>query len=288
MEQIMQILQINPQRGVANGSNKETEEERLEREKKDYEFLCECENKKQGSLNEFDGYSCDECKNKGTIWIAYRYRNGYTQKVVDCKCMKIRKAISALNRSGLAHVVHDCTFDKYIATEEWQKNVLNIAQKYLSEKESPWFYFGGQSGSGKTHICTAVAITLLKRRNEVKYMLWIDEVKRLKALANTPDYEYEIKKYKDVDVLYIDDLFKAGRTEMQGRQRPTAADIGIAFEIINSRAFQKKTTIISSESLLTEIIDFDGALGGRIRQMCKSGDYCINIAPDPHKNYRLR
>lgn len=287
MEQITQILRVNPLRGAASGTNHETEEERLERERKDCEFLCECENKRQGNLNESDGYNCDKCHNKGYIFEPYLYIR-YTQKMVDCKCMKIRKAINALNRSGLQNVVHDCTFDKYIATEDWQKGVLNTAQKYLSEKENPWFFFGGQSGSGKTHICTAVAVTLLKRGNEVKYMLWCDEIKRLKAMVNAPEYEYEIKKYKDVDVLYIDDLFKTGRNETQGRQRPTAADINIAFEIINSRAFQKKITIISSESLLTEIIDFDGALGGRIRQMCKGGDYCTNIAPDPHKNYRLR
>ena len=287
MERLTEILQkLNARYGAELGSKNETEEERIERSRKAYEYLCEQENARQGDLNNFDGYDCKICLNKGYTVVPELYLGFYQQKQVSCKCNKARNTIRALNRSGLADVVHNYTFEKYIATENWQKSVLTTAKQYLDDCENHCFFFGGQTGSGKTHICTAVAIALLKRDKEVKYMLWRDEVTKLKAKVNEPDYEVEINRYKTVDVLYIDDLFKTGKTEMQKAQRPTQADINLAFEIINSRVMQKKITIISSESTLTDIIDIDESVAGRIKQSC--GEYCINIAPDRNKNYRLR
>ncbi len=285
MAEILQ--QLNARLGVEIGSKEETEEERLERLKKNCEWKCDLENKEQGRLNEVDGYNCAICNNKGYIVKPQLYLNSYTQVSVACKCAKIRKTIRALNRSGLADVVHDYTFDKYKATEPWQASIVEKAKAFLQDCDNNnWFFFGGQSGSGKTHICTAIAVSLLKRGNEVKYMLWRDEASRLKAMVNDTDYVSEISYYKTVDVLYIDDLFKTGRSEIQGRQRPTQADINLAFEILNRRLIQKKITIISSESTITDLIEFDESMAGRIKQ--RSGDYCLNIAPDRNKNYRLK
>lgn len=283
------MQKLNARLGVENGSEPETAEERLERLKKHCEWQCETENQKEGTLNEYDGYNCKICKNKGYIFKPHFYLNAYDMVQSTCKCQRIRKTIRALNRSGLADVVHDFTFDKYIATDNWQKRVLERAKSYithLTENEGGWFFFGGATGSGKTHICTAVAISLLKRGNELKYMLWRDDASKLKAKVNDPDYEKLIQVYKSVDVLYIDDLFKTGRGVGQEQQRPTQGDINLAFEILNSRYIQKKPTIISSESTLTELIEVDEAIAGRIKQ--RSGDYLINIAPDRSKNYRLK
>lgn len=280
------LKELSNRHSVEYGSKDETEEERLERLRKSCEWLCEKENNRQGNLNEYDGYNCDICKNKGYILKPELYLGVYNEVQSACKCEKIRKTIRALRRSGLSDVVHDYTFDKYIVTEEWQQTVLNTGKRYLEDCENHWFFFGGTTGSGKTHICTAIAINLLKRNKEVKYMLWRDEASRLKSMVNDPTYESIIKQYKTVDVLYIDDLFKTGKTEFQGKQKPTQGDINLAFEIINSRAIQKKITLISSESTLTDLIDIDEAIAGRIKQM--SNDYCINIPPDRSKNYRLK
>ena len=286
MERLTEIMQLSARSGVELGSDNETEEERLERSKKACQLRCDSANRAEGNLNEYDGYNCEICKNKGYIIVPELYLNTYSDKQVTCKCARIRRTIRALNRSGLANVVQDYTFEKYIATEEWQKSVLNTAKSYFANCENEWFFFGGSTGSGKTHICTAIAVLMLKQGKQVQYMLWRDEASRLKAIVNEPEYENAIRLYKTVDVLYIDDLFKTGKNDVQGKQRPTVADINLAFEIINSRAVQKKITIISSESTLTDLIDIDEAIAGRIKQKC--GEYCINIAPDRSKNYRLR
>ena len=113
-------------------------------------------------------------------------------------------------------------------------------------------------------------------------MLWCDESKYLKSIANDNSYKDEIEKYKTVPVLYIDDFFK-----VQAGTTPSEADIKLAFEIINSRIIDNdKITIISSEKILDEIIDYDEATMSRIYQM--AGKYKLAIAKDRNKNYRLK
>lgn len=285
MDRLTEILQtLQTQYGVEFGCDEQSD--KLEQSKRNCEWLCEKENERPGTLNKGDGFDCPICKNKGHIYVPQLCHNIYNIAQAPCKCVTIRKTIWALKRSGLEYVVRDFTFDKYIATEQWQKNALETAKHYLKNEGKEWFFFGGATGSGKSHLCTAIAISLLKRGNEVKYMLWRDEASRLKAIVNEPEYDKEIKPYKEVDVLYIDDLFKTGKSESNRKQRPTTGDINLAFEILNSRSYQDKITIISSESTLTDLIDIDEAIAGRIKHKC--GEYCLNIAPDISKNYRLK
>lgn len=264
-------------------------EERKRISKENTEYYCEVENRREGHLHEADGYTCTACKNKGFISYPMEQPSGFYELAWrECKCRKIRRTIQALNRSGLADVVHDYTLDKYKVTEPWQQTILDSARDYLAstDERTNWFFFGGQTGAGKTHICTAISVALLKRGNEVKYMLWRDEASRLKGMVNDPGYAEAVKEYKTVDVLYIDDLFKTGRDEQQMKQRPTRADVNLAFEIINARGAANKITIISSECTLADLIDIDEAVGGRIKQKC--GRNCWSIDPDRTKNYRLR
>lgn len=273
--------------GMEFASNaNETEEERLERRKKMCEKKCELENNREGKLHEIDGYNCSLCKNKGYFVKPNLYLNDYTEIQCTCKCERVRKTIRALNRSGLADVVREYTLDKYIVSEPWQSVVMETAKKYIQSSDGNWFYFGGSTGAGKTHICTALAVALLKRDKEVKYMLWRDEASKLKSKVNDICYGDSIKEYKDVDVLYIDDLFKTGKSDGQNFQRPTQGDINLAFEIINSRYVQKKITIISSECTFDDLLTIDEAVAGRIKQKC--GDFLLSIAPDREKNYRLK
>lgn len=263
------------------------ERKRISRE--NAEYFCKVENNRDGNLHETDGYVCAACKNKGYISVASQQPSGFYEQVwKKCKCQRIRSSIRALNRSGLADVVHDYTLDKYIVTEPWQQTVIDKARAFLvsEDERTNWFFFGGQTGSGKTHICTALAVVLLKQGKEVKYMLWRDESSRLKGMVNDAGYYDTIREYKEVDVLYIDDLFKTGKDDQQMKQRPTRADVNLAFEIINARQAANKITIISSECTLTDIIDIDEAVGGRIKQKC--GDHCVSIIPDRAKNYRLK
>lgn len=180
--------------------------------------------------------------------------------------------------SGMQERVKQQNFDTYQADEEWQKGVKEVAESYTTFDTDKWFYICGKSGSGKTHLCTAVANKFLVKQHTVLYMLWRDVVGQLKRLSTSPEYDEIINKYKKVEILYIDDFLKT-----INKAKPTDADMQIAFEIINYRDINNLKTIISSEFNLEEVMSFDEATGSRVLK--KADDYYIKLSND--KNYRL-
>lgn len=253
-----------------------------ERERKNAENF----NSSPGDFNEVDGYECNICHNKGMIMKAVQISDSYwSTTCYPCKCMKIRTTIRRMHKSGLKDIIKDYTFAKFQATEEWQQKLKDAAVKY-ADNPSGWFFIGGQSGAGKTHLCTAICREFLLNCKAVKYMLWRDDVVALKGLVNDTDaYKELIDTYKQCEVLYVDDLFKTGKSNDGLKQRPTAADVNIAFEILNYRYNNPNLlTIISSECTVNDIIDIDEATGGRIFERATA----FSLKPDVSKNYRLK
>ena len=94
--------------------------------------------------------------------------------------------------------------------------------------------------------------------------------------------EEKLEEIKRVEVLYIDDLFKT-----KDDIPPTAADINIAFEVINYRYNNPELiTIISCQQMFAELLTVDEATASRIAEMC--GEYSLSIARDIKRNYRLK
>lgn len=250
---------------------------------------CDSYNKLEGDLNVTDGYDCPKCKNKGFIAEPRLDNYGYWRDVsVECECRRIRKTIRRLNRSGLRNMVDGKTFDSYEVENAWQKVIKESAERFVTDDDHNWFFIGGATGCGKTHICTAIANHYIERGKEVLYMLWRDDVVKIRGNAEPEIREKAMREYKTVDVLYIDDLFKTGKTS-EAPQKPSVGDINAAFELLNHRYNNPHlVTIISSESRATDILDIDEALGGRIVEQTMRFGYGIDIKPDRSKNYRLR
>lgn len=250
---------------------------------------CEQLNKTGGNLNEQDGFNCKKCNNSGFIYRPVEQYGSYSVVACYCSCMKARQTLRKLAASGLGGIITKYTFDSYEDNEEWQVKIKNKAYKFL-EHQTNWFYIGGQSGSGKTHICTAMCGRLLKQHKSVSYMLWVNEVKQLKStVMDSEEHNKLLDKYKNVDVLYIDDFFKQGKDKYGTVPQPTSAEIALAYEILNYRYLNKKyITIISSERTLSDILDIDEATGGRIYERCNFGEYILNIKTDRSYNYRLK
>lgn len=253
-----------------------------EREKRNAESF----NQSHGSLNEADDYNCDICHNKGLIMRAYQTEGGVWQTTSkQCECMKVRATIKRMKKSGLKNIIKDYTFAKYQATDDWQKKLKDAAIKYADDP-SGWFFIGGQSGAGKTHLCTAICREFLLNGKEVIYMLWRDDAVKIKNSLNDREvYDSLINTYKQCEVLYVDDLFKTGKGNEGQKQHPTSADVNIAFEILNYRYNNPDLlTVISSECTVNDIIDIDEATGGRIFERAKA----FSLKPDKSKNYRLK
>ena len=225
--------------------------------------------------------ACDQCTcDKCTGGLIIDKERGVAR---DCSC-KV-KAINRLRFKKTGLRAKD-TFDSYIPgwkskeDKPWQTAVKDAALSFVADKAARGFFAAGQSGAGKTHICTAI-IQAIPTRGSIRIFRWASDALRIKALVNDPDrYKDELQPYKDADILYIDDLFK---------QDATDADIRLAFEIIDDRCNRGRVTIISSERCIDEIKKMrDGngeAIAGRIMELC--GEYCLNLSGSD-KNQRFK
>lgn len=228
------------------------------------------------------GHDCPKCLNRGSVAIP-KEDGGVSFQ--DCGCMKIRRCVWEMERSGLKNIIREKTFETYTVTEPWQKAIREGAIAY-ADKLDGWLLFCGQSGSGKTHLCTAVCRQRLLSGDEVRYMPWRDKIAELKAISLDSERRAEIiDGYKTAQILYIDDLYKIGRAT-DGTSNPTGADVSLAFEIINYRYINHLPTIVSTEKTPQELVEIDEATGSRIIEMAEGNVY--SVTRDPKRNYRLR
>lgn len=221
------------------------------------------------------GIDCPVCKNKGRILDISDEGDEVFRK---CTCMTKRNVIRYAKQSGLGDLTGK-RFKTYEPVEDWQKRFLETAVAYTKSVlagDRGWFTMLGQSGCGKTHLCSAVCNRLLGAGKQVVYMLWTSEIREIKANAKD-EYANRVDRFRRSEVLYIDDLFKGKVTE---------ADIQIAYELINWRYNSNLITLISSELSLYDLIKVDAATAGRIKE--KSGKNVLSVAPDIKKNWRFR
>lgn len=226
-------------------------------------------------------YDCPKCLNRE---FTYYYRDGYSCMIL-CDCIKIRKSVKLLKESGIESSIKEKTFDRYEATEPWQ---IAIKQRCIEFTES--FQLGksiamlGQSGSGKTHLCTAICGKLVEKGYSLRYVLWRDIVAKLQSnIYNNEVYSAILEDLKSVDVVYIDDMFKL----MSSNPTQKNKELEIAFKILNDREVFSKSVIISSEYMLKDIKKLDEAIAGRIVKMTTSR-YSMQISKSESKNYRFR
>lgn len=179
--------------------------------------------------------------------------------------MSRRRNIERLEKSGLANMVNRYTFRTWKQDGAEQKAAYSAAMEFCKDP-SGWFVVSGNPGTGKTHLCTAVCVEMMRKGYDTRYVMWRDFAVMAKAAVND-GYEYEkiVEPVKKVKVLYLDDFFKTGKG-----QEPTTADVNLAFEVLNHRYNDSKLiTIISTEYSLERMMDIDEAVGSRIYERCK-------------------
>lgn len=224
------------------------------------------------------GYNCPRCLNRG---YSAELRGRYIVSV-ECHCMAIRRSIRRAEKSGLGDLLERHTFEAFQTLEPWQARAKKLAQEYAAAPDG-WFVSSGASGSGKTHLCTAVCKRLLDDGRSVRYELWRETAQKIKAAALDGDARSKLlNPLKNAEVLYLDDFLKTARGTA-----PTKADIELAFDIIGARYNTKALTLLSTELTVDELLSLDEALGGRIHEMCRKGAQYLSFAGD-NKNWRLR
>lgn len=224
-----------------------------------------------------EGVQCPKCGNHEYTWIV-RDGERYTR---ECECKKQRDSLARIRKSGLAEQMQRCTFESFDTSSAWQETAKRKVLQFCHDKNRGWLLLCGQSGAGKSHLCTAAAAKFLKAGASVRYMRWVEQSTLLKSCVSD-DYEYlrRIKPLRECRVLYVDDFWKT-----QHGQLPTPADVRLAFDLLDYRYCNRGLiTIISTERTAAELMEIDPAVGGRIYEM--SEGYRLEFS-GIEKNYRM-
>lgn len=214
--------------------------------------------------------NCQKCNNRGMIAFL---NDAGKFTLTPCKCAGHRRTIARLKQQGLFEAAKEKTLDKFTVTTEAQRGLKEIVQKYIADGNPRWLILCGQSGAGKTHLCTAAFVQIsMKQGTDGRYLLWNSDGRRIKAASKDGD-ESLLNEFKQTSLLYIDDLFKCKKGS-----EPSDADVRLAFELLDYRYAHKLRTIISTEMPMEDISYLDEAIYRRIRERC--GSYIGNVRKD--------
>lgn len=206
---------------------------------------------------------CSKCKDVGyipkgnNIWV-------------KCSCIIKTELEQRFKNAGINleeikgieeyEVYNTITAKAKTKTEDYIKNF----SEFKKERKNG-FTLLGQAGGGKTLLNLIIAKALIEKSVSVRYMGYLEAIRELKSLTlNNFEYNKKFNEYVNCDVLIIDDLFKNKILNGQLKNGLTEADLNHIMPIINQRYINHKAMIISSECTGHQLLDLDGATGGRI------------------------
>lgn len=228
-----------------------------------------------------DSKICPYCG--GTTWIEKKSENS-NSIMTRCKCFELMQVKEIWDKSDLKIEDITKTYKNYETDTKIQRDMLDTATSYflrfdrIKNQEQNSIMLLGSPGVGKTHLLQATAVKLIKEKKiGVVYMSYVEVMTKLKQLKNDgPEYQNLINKYKNADVLFLDDLLKGKVTE---------SDILVSFEIINFRINKHLPMLISSELTIDELIGYDRATTGRLFNASKG---FIMQVTGAENDYRLK
>lgn len=223
---------------------------------------------------------CKLCDGTGLIEVA-----GKLNTFKQCECTKNKILTDRFFKSGLSIDAAKKTFKTFNVIDNETKDMKDTATGYVikykelikRQNENNSIALLGQSGSGKSHLLSAIANNLIKQSIDMQYISYPEEMNRLKqVIMDEIKFNNKMNRFKKCSLLIIDDLFKNGCTD---------SDVRLIFEIINYRATNNKPVAISSELTILDLCKIDEALGSRIKFMTES--YRYEIVGKQH-NFRMR
>jgi DNA replication protein DnaC len=230
-------------------------------------------------------YECPTCKDQ----LGYLKGEWPNEVYVRCTCIEWRRAQRLMKSSDITNEFKNLGFGNFQTDKKPQviQDAYECALEYFQEfqdirsERANSIALLGQPGAGKTHLLTAVSNNLIKKLQvPVLYFPYVEGFNDLKD--DFDKLEEKLERMKQVDVLFIDDLFKP----VKGKPRATEWQIEQTYAVINYRYLNHKSILVSSELTVDELVNVDEALGTRIYQMCQ--DYTVMIKGDKKVlNHRL-
>lgn len=176
--------------------------------------------------------------------------SGYTLDGAMCSCMKELLRLESIKASGIGRLIERQSFDNfdinwYCAGDERDRMEFNfIRTKKFAENFAPNsgknLLLIGKTGTGKTHLSTAIAKTVIEKGFSVLY----DSTQNIlsafesdKFRSPRDDSEFKSEKYLEVDLLILDDL---------GAEFTTQFTVSCLYNLLNTRYNRGLSTVIST------------------------------------------
>lgn len=209
-------------------------------------------------------YVCKTCSDTGFVGTKM------------CSCLKQLLITKNIQSSGMGNLIDKQSFDNfnldvYSSTpeikERMQRN-LKIAKAFAEKFASHHgnLLLIGTTGTGKTHVSTAIARVVISQGFDVLYdsaQNIIDDFETDKFKSGHSRAESVSDKYLECELLIIDDL---------GAEFVTQFSISALYNLINTRQNKGLSTIISTNLSASELA---GKYEGRIYSRIVGADYTV-------------
>lgn len=184
-------------------------------------------------------YFCPDCSDSG-------YINGRTM----CHCFREALVKATIASSGMGNLIEKQSFDNFsLETYSYDKAVfermsynLEAAKKYATEfrEKGGNLLLVGTTGTGKTHISTAIAREVISQGFDVIYdsaQNIIADFETDKFKSGYGPYTPKADKYLECDLLIMDDL---------GTEFSSQFSTACIYNLLNTRQNKGLSTIIST------------------------------------------
>lgn len=170
-----------------------------------------------------------------------------------CSCYKKALAKEALAYSGLARLAAKQSFDnfelKYYQGDNraMMEKVLAFCKHYADNfyDKAESLLFIGNTGLGKTHLSTSIAVSIVDQGYEVVYTSAPNLFSSLEAEKFGREASLTMQEVLDAEFLLIDDL---------GTENPSALNNNFLYNIINTRLITAKPTLINTNLMPADLM----------------------------------
>lgn len=217
-------------------------------------------------------YTCPKCSDTGFVGTKM------------CSCLKELLITKNIKSSGMGKLIEKQSFDNFTLEKlegedrlRMEKN-LAIAKSYaeLFPKKRGNLLLIGTTGTGKTHISTAIAKEIIHQGFDVIYdsvQNIISDFEADKFKSGYNQTEAISEKYLECELLIIDDL---------GTEFTTQFSTSVIYNLLNTRQNRGLSTVISTNLSAKELASkYDGRIYSRI----VGSDYTVLFFSG--KDYRI-
>lgn len=204
-------------------------------------------------------YACPLCRDSGFV------------DVKMCSCMRKMLITENIKSSGIGDLIDRQSFDNFVLKtdrftkeKEYEMMKINVerakafAETFGDHKKN--LLFVGTTGTGKTHLSTAIAKVVMEKGFGVVY----DSISNIIATfeddkfhsAYGSNFDPKNREYFDTDLLIIDDL---------GSEFSSAFGVSVLYQLLSTRMNQGKSTVISTNLSSSALRDtYDGRISSRL------------------------